>query len=37
LSLLALTLGSLTVMQGLKLEQISLLVAGLIAVSMHSS
>ena len=33
LSLLALTLGSLTVMQGLKLEQISLLVAGLVAIA----
>jgi hypothetical protein len=33
LSLLALTLGSLAVMQGLKLEQMSLLVAGLMAVA----
>ncbi len=32
-SLLALTLGSLAVMQGLKLQQLSLLVAGLIAIA----
>ncbi len=33
LTLLALTLGSLTVMQGLKLQQISLMVAGLVAIA----
>ena len=33
-SLLALTLGSLAVMQGVKLQQISLLVAGLLAIAM---
>jgi Glycosyltransferase family 87 len=34
ISLLVLTLGSLAVMQGLKLEQMSLLVAGLMAIAM---
>jgi hypothetical protein len=33
ISLLALTLGSLAVMQGLKLQQLSLLVAGLVAIA----